>query len=89
MIALRAQYNNGRIELLEPMPPEIVHAKLNIVVIADEIQSGDRISVNEFDKKYISGEKEFQHLGMNSFFKEDDDADVDWEELFGIREIKK
>lgn len=89
MIALRAQYNNGRIELLEPMPSEIIHAKLNIVVIPDEIQSDKTIPVAEYFKTDITSEKDFKNLGMNSFFNEEDDVNVDWEDIFGIKEIKK
>lgn len=49
MLALKAKYENGRIELIEPMPDGIESADLNIVVLPIELKSKSSV-VSEADQ---------------------------------------
>lgn len=86
MIAIRARYNEGHIELLEPMPSNVTHAQLNIVVIPDEELFEIAIPATEYVKTISNGEKDFKNIGIHSFFNTEEDSNADWEEIFGIKE---
>jgi hypothetical protein len=88
MIAIKAQYNDGKIELLEPIPPEIHRAKLNIVIIPDEPVSGSDNPVEKYFRETPDSLKDFQLTGLQSFFDTEDDRNVDWDEVFGLKEKK-
>jgi len=85
MLAIKAHYNQGRIELIEPMPANIFSAELNIIVIPSEIKFETAIPADEYNVRIKSSEEEFKQIGLAAFFDTDDDADVDWEDCFGLK----
>ena len=85
MLAIKAQYRQGRIEFIEPMPADILSAELNIIVIPSEKKSEAFIPSDEYRIRQRSSEDEFRQIGLAAFFDTDDDADVDWEECFGLK----
>ena len=85
MIALKANYANGHINFLDPMPDRIKKAKLTIVIETvdedDEITDSDTtVLVKENDS-----ESEFKLIGLTDFFEVENDKNVNWEEYFGIK----
>ena len=85
MLAIKAQYRHGRIEFIEPMPADILSAELNIIVIPSEKKAEVSIPSDAFHIRQRSSEDEFSQIGLAAFFDTDDDADVDWEECFGLK----
>ena len=86
MLAVKGYYENGQVHFSEALPRDIIKAKLTIVIELEESQD-DRSSIH-MDGCRISrqiAEDDFRKLGLYSFFTTDDDANVDWEEHFGIR----
>lgn len=81
MLAVKARYYRGVIELLEPMPAEIVSAELNIIVIPSELTAEPAPPA---EARHCSAELEFKAIGLAGFADAEDDADVDWEEHFGL-----
>lgn len=85
MLAIKAKYNKGRVQFIEPMPANIVSAELNIIVIPSEKKVEGVIPADEYFLQARSSEEEFKHIGLAAFFDTDDDANVDWEECFGLK----
>jgi len=85
MLAIKAQYNKGRIDLIEPMPADILSAELNIVVIPFEKKVETIIPADEHHIRTQSSEEEFKKIGLAAFFDTDDDSNVDWEDCFGLK----
>lgn len=85
MIAVKAQYNQGRIEFLDPIPADIVTAELNIIVIPSEKKPATVIPADVYLARRRSSEEEFMQIGLAAFFDTDDDANVDWEDYFGLK----
>ena len=83
MQAIKAIYDKGQIELLSPIEG-VDHAELYILVL-DENQKHD-VSVQQFVPKTATSEEEFKALGLKAFFDTEDDADVDWEEVFDVKD---
>lgn len=84
MLAIKAQYNAGRIELIEPMPADILSAELNIIVIPSEKANETAIPDAMYHARRRSSEEEFRQIGLAAFFNTEDDADVDWEAYFEL-----
>lgn len=88
MQAIKAIYDKGRIELLSPIEG-VDHAELYILVL-DDNQKDDKqkreLSVQQFIPKTTTSEQEFKALGLKAFFDTEDDADVDWEEVFDVKD---
>jgi hypothetical protein len=85
MLAIKALYNNGRIEFIEPMPANILSAELNIIVIPYVKTVEPTISTDEDHIHTRSSEEEFKQIGLAAFFDTDDDCNVDWEDYFGLK----
>ena len=85
MLAIKAQYSQGRIEFIEPMPANIQSAELNIIVIPSEKYAKVTIPADEYQARTRSSEEEFKQIGLAAFFDTDDDASVDWEDCFGLK----
>ncbi|MFZ4854814.1 MAG: hypothetical protein ACOYL3_00325 [Desulfuromonadaceae bacterium] len=85
MLAIKAQYNHGRIEFIEPIPANILSAELNIIVIPSEINIEAVIPADEYHVRSRPSEEEFKQIGLAAFFDTDDDANVDWEDCFGLK----
>ena len=43
------------------------------------------VPVQQFVPKTETSEEEFKALGLKAFFDTEDDADVDWEEVFDVK----
>jgi limonene-1,2-epoxide hydrolase len=84
MLAIKARYNRGIIELLEPIPADIISAELNIVVIPSEPKEETVIPQDSNHTCVRSSEEEFKLIGLAAFFDTEDDANVDWEDYFGL-----
>jgi len=85
MLAIKAKYEKGRIQLLEPMPAGVDTAELNIIVIPSRKESASGIPADEYLVRSKNSEEEFKQIGLAAFFDGDDDADVDWEDYFGLK----
>ena len=85
MIVVKGYYKDGRIEIIEPLPPEIKEAELNIVIIPMETREKKYIPLDSFRITHDDSEKDFRMLGIYNFFDEEDDRKVDWEEHFGLK----
>lgn len=85
MIAIRADYIDGKITFIEPMPVQIRKAKLTIVVEPEN--EPEKISIPE--KEYMVMEKdseaEYKLIGLHSFFDTEDDKNINWEDYFGLK----
>ena len=85
MIAIRADYIDGKITFIEPMPVQIRKAKLTIVV--DPENEPEKISIP--DKEYLVMEKdsetEYKLIGLHSYFDTEDDKNINWEDYFGLK----
>ncbi|WP_020503441.1 hypothetical protein [Lamprocystis purpurea] len=82
MQAVKALYRNGNIQLLAPLTG-VVEAELLIVVL--DRDEGAGLPVAAFQRRPDDAEQDFQALGMASYFATDDDARVDWEEVFDVK----
>lgn len=82
MQAIKAIYDKGKIELLNPIIG-VDHAELYIVVL-DNDQKQDMPAQQSIPRPATS-EDEFKALGLKSFFATEDDKDVDWEEVFDVK----
>ncbi|RKZ38889.1 MAG: hypothetical protein DRQ49_13065 [Gammaproteobacteria bacterium] len=71
MLAIKGHYKNGQVKLLNPIP-NVEEAELYIVVV-------------EKPKIIKSSEEEFEEIGLHSFFDTNDDKDVDWEDVFDVK----
>ncbi|MCK9362303.1 MAG: hypothetical protein M0P74_01690 [Syntrophales bacterium] len=85
MLAIKAQYKAGRIELIEPIPADILSAELNIIVIPSEETNETTIPAAEYHARRRSSDEEFKQIGLAAFFDTNDDANVDWEAYFELK----
>ena len=84
MLAIKANYQNGKITLLDAIPEKVKRARLTIVVEPDE-QENDTVPAQEFKSTPISSEADFEAIGMNEFFNNEDDKNINWEDYFGLK----
>jgi len=82
MQAVRAVYKEGNIQLLSPIP-QAKEAELLILVLDKNEQASE--IVKSLHTEIAHSEQEFQTIGLTSFFATEDDANVDWEELFDVK----
>lgn len=85
MLAIKGYYQNGKIELFESLPSEINSAELAVVVFPDCSRKENLIPESQWKKRYQDAENDFELLGLKSFFDEANDANIDWEDYFGIK----
>ena len=85
MLAIKADYNNGKITFIDPLPDRIKKARLTIVVEAEDEDAESSIPAQEFSLKQRSSETEFELIGLKSFFDTEDDKNVNWEDYFGLK----
>ena len=86
MLALKARYEKGRIQLLEPMPDGIDKAELHIIVIPSvKGENPFTPPTQEYYAQLRTSEEEFKEIGLATFFDTEDDADIDWEDYFGLK----
>lgn len=85
MIAVKGYYRDGKITLLEPLPESVREAELNIIVLPGEEEGYVSPPAGEYLVRESTSEEEFKALGLRSFFGTQDDADVDWEDCFGLK----
>jgi hypothetical protein len=85
MLAVKGYYRNREITLLEPLPDNVHEAELNIVVLPKETKAETLPSAKRYEARKITSEEEFKDIGLSAFFETDDDADVDWEDCFGLK----
>ena len=85
MLAIKGKLKNGKIEMLEPIK-DIKSADLYIVVIPDIENKGAYETAHEvFQGRVMESEEEFKQIGLTSFFDTEDDKNVDWEDVFGLK----
>ena len=85
MLAIKADYNNGKITFIDALPDRIKKARLTIVVDSEDEQEDISIPAQEFAQKQRTSEEEFELIGLQSFFDTEDDKNVDWEDYFGLK----
>jgi len=78
MLAVKGHYEHGRVELLESI--EGIDEAEVIVVVSKALKRGT--PVDEGSDKTDA----FQMAGMETFFDNDEDVDVDWEEVFDVKD---
>jgi len=88
MQAIKAIYDKGEIRLLSPIEG-VDHAELYILVLDESRQH--EASVQQFvpettTSETTTSEQEFKALGLKAFFDTDDDTDIDWEEVFDVKD---
>jgi hypothetical protein len=85
MIAIKADYNNGKITFIDALPDKIKKARLTIVVEPDDELERNSIPAQELAFAQKSSESEFKLIGLNSFFDNEDDININWEDYFGLK----
>ena len=85
MLAIKANYKNGKITLIDQMPLQIKKAKLTIVVEPYDEFEQITIPAQEFMVMEKDSETEYQLIGLNSFFDTDNDKNINWEDYFGLK----
>lgn len=85
MLAIKADYNNGKITFIDALPERIKRARLTIVVESDDEQEKTTIPAQEFALAQKESETEFKLIGLNSFFDTEDDKNINWEDYFGLK----
>ena len=85
MLAVKANYQNGKITLLENIPDNIKKAKLTIVVEPQEEPDNPYPATNEDIHKSMSSEARFEYLGLENFFNTENNINIDWEDYFGLK----
>ena len=60
-------------------------AELNIVVIPRKKKNDPKISSEEYVARPKTSEEEFKLIGLTAFFDDEHDADIDWEDYFGLK----
>jgi len=87
MTAISGVYDNGNFTIFgDNIPKEIRKAKLYIVMIPENEENKNYIPIDSFRITDTSSEDDFKMIGLNKFFREDDDQNVDWEDCFGIKQ---
>ena len=82
MQAVKAVYKEGNIHLLTPLVG-ISEAELFVIVLDKDDQASG--VAQSFHAAASNSEKEFQAIGLTSFFDTEEDNDVNWEELFDVK----
>lgn len=85
MLAIKANYKNGKITLIDQMPLQIKKAKLTIVVEPYDESEQIAIPAQEFMVMEKESETEYELIGLNSFFDTDNDKNINWEDYFGLK----
>ena len=85
MLAIKANYKNGKITLIDQMPLQIKKAKLTIVVEPYDEFEQITIPAQEFMVMEKDSETEYELIGLNSFFDTDNDKNINWEDYFGLK----
>ncbi|GEM_PF-451613 len=86
MLAIKADYSNGKITFIDALPERIKKARLTIVVESDDEKEKVSIPAQEFAFAQKDSESEFNLIGLNSFFDTEDDKNVNWEEFLQLTE---
>jgi len=85
MLAIKANYKNGKITLIDQMPLQIKKAKLTIVVEPYDEFEQIAIPAQEFTVMEKESGTEYELIGLNSFFDTDNDKNINWEDYFGLK----
>jgi hypothetical protein len=86
MLAVKGIYKDGKIELLESIGG-IKSADLFIIVIPHGAEKkGYETEQAVFGGQVMESEEQFKRVGLAQFFDTEDDARVDWEEAFGLKD---
>ena len=85
MLAIKANYFNGKITFIDALPEQIKKARLTIVVEPTDEQEKNSIPAQEFALREKDSESEFKLIGLNSFFDDENDNNINWEEYFGLK----
>ena len=85
MLAIKANYKDGKITFIEQMPAQIRKAKLTILVEPDDEPEKMTIPAQEFMVMEKDSETEYKLIGLNSFFDTENDKNINWEDYFGLK----
>ena len=91
MLAVKALYKEGHIQLLEPLSG-ITEAELFIIVLdKTEPTAKCQLPIDFAQHSALStqhspgSEQDFKSLGLASFFDTNEDNNVDWEDMFDVK----
>lgn len=84
MLAVKANYQNGKITFLEDFPGKIRKARLTII-IEPEDQEENYAPMAEFGEYSVSNEAQFEYIGLAGFFDNENDKNINWEDYFGLK----
>jgi hypothetical protein len=85
MLAIRANYKDGKITFIEQIPDQIRKAKLTIIFEPEDEPEKMSIPAQEFMVMEKESEVEYKLIGLHSFFDTEDDKNINWEEYFGLK----
>lgn len=85
MLAIKANYNNGKITFIEQFPDQIKKAKLTIIVEPEDETGRTSIPGQEYMVRERDHESEYKLIGLSSFFDTEDDKSINWEDYFGLK----
>ena len=85
MIAIKANYKDGKITFIDQIPDQIKKAKLTIIVEPDDEPEKISIPAQEFRVMEKDSEAEYKLIGLDSFFDTEDDKNINWEVYFGLK----
>ena len=83
MQAVKAVYKEGNIALLTPLVG-VHEAELFVIVLDKDDQTNG--AAQSFFATSSTAEQDFQTIGLTSFFDVEDDNNVDWEDLFDVKD---
>ena len=85
MLAIKANYKDGKITLIDQMPVQIRKAKLTSVVEPYDEPEKTTIPAQEFMVMEKDSEAEYKLIGLNAFFDTENDKNINWEDYFGLK----
>ena len=81
MLAIKADYNNGKITFIDAMPERIKKARLTIVVESDDNPEKPIFPSQELNDSAAG----YRLIGLPAFFDIEEDKNINWEDYFGLK----
>lgn len=85
MLAIKANYKDGKITFIDMMPDQIKKAKLTIVVEPFDEPEKATIPAQEFMVMEKDSESDYKLIGLHAFFDTENDKNINWEDYFGLK----
>ena len=85
MLAIKANYKDGKITFIDQMPDQIKKAKLTLVVEPIDEPEKATIPAQVFMVMEKDSESDYKLIGLHSFFDTENDKNINWEDYFGLK----